>query len=78
MLLLVGFLFVGCDKVKKTQQTLTGVWTVIQYKITAPTGLAYFYEAEGSMSFGSCDGELCDYSLKIDYQDQGGTLQKHE
>jgi len=78
LILLVGFLFVGCDKVKKTQKTLTGVWTVIQYKKTLATGLAYFYDSEGTLSFGSCDGELCDYSLKINYQDQGTTLQKHE
>ena len=71
IILIIGFAFLSCDKVKKTQKTITGVWSIHQYKYTTATGLAYFYEAEGTMDFGSCDGELCNYGLSMVYQNQG-------
>ncbi len=67
----IAVFFSGCNKVEKTQRTLTGVWNVHQYKFTTSTGFSYYYESEGTMDFGSCDGELCNYALNFIYQNQG-------
>lgn len=69
-ILLISFLFTGCDKIEKTQKILTGVWSIHQYRYTVASGLSYFYDAEGTMDYGSCDGELCNYSLNMTYYNQ--------
>ncbi len=79
LFLLVAGLLVSCDKVKKTEKTVTGKWSVYQYQFTAPTGLVYYFESEGRMDFGSCGGSLCDYTIHIDYINQNGNPgQKYE
>lgn len=77
VLLFIGFAFSGCDKVKKTEKILTGVWNAIHYKITLGTGLSYKYDVSGTMDFGSCSGEFCDYCLNITYQNNGNSIQKY-
>lgn len=77
------FLFVAltlgaCDKVKKTEKTLTGVWTLYQYKHTNSLGLEYFYPVSGTMDFGSCGDAICHYSLRADYTVNSQAQTKYE
>ena len=77
ILFFVGFALSGCDKVKKTEKTLTGIWTAIHYKHTLGTGLSYKYEVSGTMDFGNCGGKFCDYCLNVTYQNETNSIQKY-
>lgn len=74
----LGITLTSCDKIAKTERTITGVWELIEYKYTAPTGLIYFLSSEGVIDFGSCGDHLCNYSIHIDYQNNGGNYTKYE
>lgn len=76
--LFVALILGACDKVKKTEKTLTGIWTLYQYKHTNSLGLEYFYPVSGTMDFGSCGNALCQYSLRADYTSNGQALTKYE
>lgn len=79
--LLVLFLLLtlaSCDKIQKTEKTITGIWNLYEYKFTAPTGLVYYWTSEGTVDFGSCGDEVCNYSIHIDYQNDGGSFTKYE
>jgi hypothetical protein len=78
MLVLLLFSLAACDKVKKTEKTLTGVWTLFQYKYTNSLGLKYYYPVSGTMDFGTCGGATCQYSLRADYLKDGSLLKKYE
>lgn len=73
-ILLVLLVAVSCSKVNRTQKKLNGEWDIIGYKITKPSGLTYHYDPSGKANFGSCTGSLCEYSIDMDYQDQGVTI----
>lgn len=78
VLLLVLFSFSACDKVKKTEKKISGVWTIYQYKFENALGLIYYYPVSGTMDFGSCGGDQCQYALRADYEKDGANLTKYE
>ncbi len=78
LLVLLLFSLAACDKVKKTEKTLTGVWTLFQYKYTNSLGLKYFYPVSGTMDFGTCGGGTCQYSLRADYLKDSSLVKKYE
>ena len=52
-IILLFFLFVSCDKQKKTSKKLNGEWEIQNYKFTNQEGLSFFSTCSGSMSFES-------------------------
>jgi len=78
LFLLLGLSLFACDKVKKAEKDITGVWTIYQYKITLSSGLVYYYPASGKMDFGSCGGKTCNYALRVDYLKDNLAAQKYE
>lgn len=77
-LLLVLLTLIACDKVKKTENILSGIWTLHQYKYTNALGLEYYYPVNGTMDFGSCGDALCHYALRANYSKDGQDLTKYE
>ena len=77
-LILLVFILGACNKVKKTEKILTGVWSLYQYKVTNNLGLVYYYPVQGTMDFGSCGGAKCNYSLRADYTKDGIQMTKYE
>lgn len=78
LFLLLGLSLFACDKVKKAEKDITGVWTIYQYKITLGNGLVYYYPANGTMDFGSCGGGTCNYALRVNYLKDTLDSQKYE
>lgn len=62
----------GCNKIEKTEKTITGVWTIVKYKFTEDTGIVYYFPCTGTMSFGSCGDKVCVYDLRADYTSGSG------
>ena len=60
---------VGCNKVKKSKRQLDGIWTIVSYQYTDPSGFSYFPEVSGKMYFENCESEACTYSMDIQYSD---------
>lgn len=74
----LSIIFSSCDKIAKTESMITGVWDLVEYKYTAPTGLIYFLTSDGAIDFGSCGDHVCNYSIRINYQNNGGNYTKYE
>lgn len=71
-ILILVLSFSSCSKIKQTKRKLTGDWNVVSYKFTNINGLTYNYEPHsGNFHFGECDTDLCDYSFKMQYYNQG-------
>lgn len=71
VLFILGVSLVGCDKVKKNLKYLDGNWTLYEYQYTSATGLIYFYESSGTVSFSNIGENTCDYAMDITYLKQG-------
>ena len=79
LLLSISLILLGCDKVKRNQKHLDGTWTIYEYQYTAPTtGLIYFFESTGTMSFGNASGKNINYAIDINYLNQGNYYDKME
>lgn len=75
---MIALVISSCDKIEKTEKRITGIWELIEYKYTAPTGLIYFLPSTGTIDFGSCGEHICSYSIHINYENNGGNYTKYE
>jgi len=72
------FLFSACDKVKSTGKKMDGEWTIYSLKVTKYTGLSYYYETTGTITYSDFNGDEGRYALDMTYITPNDTIVKHE
>lgn len=77
-ILSVLFLFSSCDKIKSTEKEMDGEWTIYSLKVTKYTGLSYYYETTGTITYSDFNGDEGRYALDMTYITPSGTIEKHE
>lgn len=68
---LVLLLLISCSKIKRTQKKLQGEWTIYSYRIIEPLGLTYWYEVNGTITFGAVEGNDDQFTYEDNYTYQG-------
>lgn len=74
----VLFITSSCDKIKQTEKMMDGEWTIYSLKVTKYTGLSYYYETTGTITYSDFNGDEGRYELNMSYITPNGTIDKHE
>lgn len=57
---------------------MDGEWTIYSLKVTKYTGLSYYYETTGTITYSDFNGDEGKYALDMSYITPTGTIEKHE
>ncbi len=67
-------IFVGCDKIKSTEEKMEGTWDVYSLKVTLSNGLSYYYDNVGTVTYSDFNKGEGNYVMNISYTTTSGTV----